>query len=194
MAQPIANVLRDRRASGDTSELDLKPGLEAFNQGLCAGRSLTQRALGSRDRAPRARRHAICPPRGCGPFGRRRRMDAGSERQASSPGPPPSNDGNHRRCFAKSDDDPSARRAPTSCSPDKSSKSPGAERSQDLLASGACAQGSHSRRRWLGTLCLDNGVQVRLVSCAPTATLEDSTLLNGKHHVMNVTFYLGGRL
>src|SRR5262245_7049407 len=52
--------------------------------------------------------------------------------------------------------------------------------------------GSALRRFGLAALCLNNGVQVRLISCAATAPLEDSTLLNGKRHVMNVAFHLGG--
>jgi hypothetical protein len=54
--------------------------------------------------------------------------------------------------------------------------------------------GSISRGLKLTALCLDNGVKVRLVCCAAAATLEDSPLLNGKHHMMNIGFHLGGRL
>jgi len=52
--------------------------------------------------------------------------------------------------------------------------------------------GNALRRSGLAALCLNNGVQIRLISCAATAPLEDSTLLNGKRHVMNVAFHLGG--
>ena len=40
VAQPIANVFRNRRASGHTSTLRLEPGLEAFYEGFCASLAL----------------------------------------------------------------------------------------------------------------------------------------------------------
>ena len=62
----------------------------------------------------------------------------------------------------------------------------------EMLAAPPCVGACALRRFGLATLCLNNGVQVRLISGATTATLEDGTLLNGKSHVMNVAFHLGG--
>jgi hypothetical protein len=50
VAQPIANVLRNLRTSGHASKLHLEPGLEAFEERLCASLALASAVLRLNDR------------------------------------------------------------------------------------------------------------------------------------------------